>query len=310
MKFQGRRQVSARAGGGALLAAFVATTLLSTSATASSHAASSTTTTQPVGSPITPGLVAYLRTRSDTVSIAVRDVFTNQTWTLNATQLYHAASVAKVNLLAAFLNKLQATKMTMTPADRVRLSDMVINSNNVNADYFYVKVGSCDGLAAFNAQIPMPSTTPGCPYAHILGWGTTSTNVVDQLTLFRLFMESNSLLTDASRTFGVNLLTHITPAHRWGVTTGPPPGTVVAFKNGWSPLDSYQNWEINSVGWVHGYHRFYQVAILSSHNPSYGYGRVTVDTVARTLWITMGAPHYFTTTTSNTTSTTTLGAGR
>jgi len=304
MKFQGRRQVRGRAGGGVLLAAFVVTTLLSTSATASNRPATTTTTTQPVGSPITPGLVAYLRTRSDTVSIAVRDVFTNQTWTFNPTLLYHAASVAKVNLLAAFLNKLQVTKMTMTPGDRVRLSDMIINSNNVNADYFYAKVGSCDGLTVFNAQIPMPSTTPGCPYAHILGWGTTSTNVVDQLALFRLFMEPNSLLTDASRTFGVNLLTHISPAHRWGVATGPPPGTVVAFKNGWSPLDSYQNWEINSVGWVHGYHRFYQVAILSSHNPSYDYGRTTVDTVARSLWITMGASRYFTPTTSSTTTTT------
>jgi hypothetical protein len=304
MKFQGRRQVRGRAGGGALLAAFVVTTLLSTSATASNRPATTTTTTQPVGSPITPGLVAYLRTRSDTVSIAVRDVFTTQTWTFNPTLLYHAASVAKVNLLAAFLNKLQVTKMTMTPGDRVRLSEMIINSNNVNADYFYAKVGSCDGLTVFNAQIPMPSTTPGCPYAHILGWGTTSTNVVDQLALFRLFMEPNSLLTDASRTFGVNLLTHISPAHRWGVATGPPPGTVVAFKNGWSPLDSYQNWEINSVGWVHGYHRFYQVAILSSHNPSYDYGRTTVDTVARSLWTTMGASRYFTPTTSSTTTTT------
>ena len=288
---------------GAIVLVAASSGLLAGAVTPSGAAATSTsttTTTQPSDSPLDANVVRYLRTRTDTVSIGIFDVTTNQTWSLNSDLVFHAASVAKVNLMAAFLYQTQRHHQAMSSDDAGKLQTMIVYSDNVNADYFYNKVGSCKGLAAFNALIPMPSTTPGCPFNHIYGWGTTSTNVLDQLSLFNLFVAHNSILSDASRAYGLNLLTHISAANTWGVTTGPPPGTTIAFKNGWSPLDSLTNWEINSVGWLRGSRRNYEIAILSRHNPSYAYGVSTVNYVAQLLWNTMGATRYGTPTTTTT----------
>lgn len=259
-----------------------------------------TTTTQPAGSPFSSVLLNYLLSRQDTVSVAIHNNATQQTWSLNSSHKYHASSVAKVNVMAAFLYKLQVAKQTMSAVDKVKMSDMIIYSNNVNADYFYVKVGDCGGLALFNALIPMTSTTPGCMYQHITGWGTTNTTVLDQLSLLELFTKSNAILTDASRRYGLSLMTHISTGDSWGVSVGPTPGTKVAFKNGWSPLDSYQNWEINSVGWMQGNNRDYEITILTSHNPNYAYGVATVNKIAQSVWDTMGAPRFYTPFTSTT----------
>ena len=259
-----------------------------------------TTTTQPAGSPFSSALLNYLRSRQDTVSVAIHNNATQQTWSLNSSFRYHASSVAKVNLMAAYLYKLQVAKQPMSAVDKVKMSDMIIYSNNVNADYFYIKVGDCGGLTLFNALIPMTSTTPGCMYQHITGWGTTSTTVLDQIALLELFTKPNAILTDASRRHGLSLMTHISNGASWGVSVGPTPGTKVAFKNGWSPLDSYQNWEINSVGWIQGSHRDYEIAILTSHNPNYAYGVSTVNTIAQSIWNTMGAPRFYVPVTSTT----------
>jgi hypothetical protein len=286
----------------ALVSIVLATALLSLPQVAvrATPGTTTTSTTQPLGSPITNSLLSYLRTRQDTVSIAIHNNRTNQTWSFNPSNHYHASSVAKVNLMAAFLYKLQASKQNMSLIDKTKMSDMIIYSNNVNADYFYIKVGDCAGLGLFNALIPMTSTAPGCMYKHITGWGTTNTTVLDQLSLLELFTKPNAILTDASRSFGLSLLTHISQADSWGVSVGPTPGTKVAFKNGWSPLDSYQNWEINSVGWIQGNHRDYEIAILTSHNPNFSYGVATANTIAQSIWNTMGAPRFYPPVTSTT----------
>ena len=68
------------------------------------------------------------------------------------------------------------------------------------------------------------------------------------------------------------------------------PGQVtVALKNGWLPLHgSDSDWQINSVGWIHGGGRDYLMAVLSSGNPSEQYGIDTIDQLAAMVWQGMG----------------------
>jgi hypothetical protein len=230
---------------------------------------------------------AYLKTRVGLASIAIYDHRTHKTWALNPDQLNHAASIAKVNIMAAYLHSLQVNGESLTADNLDKLTQMIEFSNNDDASYFYELVGTCTGLAAFNTTIPLTGTSPICPHGNIYGWGIMNTTALDQLRVLSLFTQPNKILTNASRNIGLGLMRNIAPIDTWGVSTGPTPGSVVAFKNGWAPIESTTNWQINSIGWVQGPKRSYDVAILTSANPSYGYGVTTVNYLAQLIWTAM-----------------------
>ncbi len=78
---------------------------------------------------------------------------------------------------------------------------------------------------------------------------------------------------------------HVTPSEHWGISTGIPPNVTVALKNGWLPLnDSDTDWQVNSVGWVHGLGRDYLLVVLTTHNSTEQYGIDTIDGLAQILW--------------------------
>lgn len=56
-------------------------------------------------------------------------------------------------------------------------------------------------------------------------------------------------------------------------------------KDGWLPLnDSDTDWQVNSVGWVHGRGRDYLLVVLTTGNPTEQYGIDTIDGLAQILW--------------------------
>jgi hypothetical protein len=95
----------------------------------------------------------------------------------------------------------------------------------------------------------------------------------------------NSLLTDGSRTYVRTLMARVSADQRWGVPYGLPAGTRVGVKNGWLPRrGDTSNWQINSIGYVAGSHRRYEVAVLTAHNGSYDDGIATVQAVTTLVW--------------------------
>jgi hypothetical protein len=243
-----------------------------------------------VKSPLTSSAVrAYLQTRTGLVSIAIYDHLTHKTWGLLPDQVNHAASIAKVDIMAAYLHQLQVKKEVLTPDNLAKLTQMIEYSSNADASYFYELVGTCTGLTAFNATIPLTATAPVCPHGNIYGWGITNTTALDQLHILALFSQKNKILTKASQSLGLGLMKNISAADTWGVSTGPTKGSVVAFKNGWTPVSPTNEWQINSIGWIQGPKRNYDIAILTSGNPSYGYGITTVSQLAQLIWSAMGA---------------------
>jgi len=59
----------------------------------------------------------------------------------------------------------------------------------------------------------------------------------------------------------------------------------VALKNGWLPLnDANTDWQVNSVGWVHGGGRNYLIAVLSTGNPTENYGIDTINGLSSRVW--------------------------
>ena len=227
---------------------------------------------------------SYLQTRTGVVSIAVYDHLTHKTWALLPAKLNHAASVSKVDIMAAYLHQLQVKKQSLTAANLTRLTQMIEYSDNADAAYFYRLIGVCQGLTTFNAMIPLTATTPVCPHGDIYGWGIMNTTVLDQLRVVKLFSTKNSILTAASRKLGLSLMEHISAGDTWGVSTGPQKGSTVAFKNGWSPLTSTSDWQINSIGWIRGSGRNYDIAVMSSGDPSFAYGVATIGQTAQLIW--------------------------
>ena len=127
---------------------------------------------------------------------------------------------------------------------------------------------------------------PGFPWP---GWGLTTTIATDQIALLRELVEPNALLTQAERSYVLGLMENVTPAQRWGISTGVPPRATVALKDGWLPLDSSEtDWQINSIGWISGYGRDYLVAVLTTGSPTEQYGIDTIDRLSAIVWNAMG----------------------
>lgn len=78
---------------------------------------------------------------------------------------------------------------------------------------------------------------------------------------------------------------HVISLDYWGITTGPPPETSVALKNGSVPIVD-GNWKINSICYVTSDGRSYVAAVLTNENPGEYNGIETTDESSSRVWST------------------------
>jgi Beta-lactamase enzyme family len=155
---------------------------------------------------------------------------------------------------------------------------MIEFSDNDAATSLWNDVGGAVGVAAFNRLIGMPNTVPG-PGGF---WGLTTTTSLDQVQLMQAVAYPNAVLSATSRGYIESLMENVTPSQRWGVSGGVPAGVTIALKNGWLPNGA--GWEINSIGHVVGQGHDYVIAVMTSDDPSMGYGISTVEGVSSLVW--------------------------
>ncbi len=184
----------------------------------------------------------------------------------------HTASIFKVEIMGTALRQAEAAGRALPAADRALIQTMIENSNNDAATSMLAKVGGPGAVKR--------GTT-------LAGWGLTTTTALDEVRLVKRFAYPNSLLSAASRRYGLNLMEHVESDQAWGVSGGTPgglpSGTTVALKNGWLPLAN-SGWQVNSIGWVSGHGRDYVLAVLTNHSPSFQSGIDTVDGIARLVF--------------------------
>jgi hypothetical protein len=232
---------------------------------------------------------SFLSTRSGTVLAAVYDARSGMTWTIGQGKAQPEASIVKVDILETLLAQHRSAGIRLSARDKSLAAAMIEESDNDAATALWDKVGGARGISSFNAAVGLADTTPSscvaCPGFAWPGWGLSTTTATDQLALLRELLRPNSQLTDAQREYALSLMEHVTPAQRWGVTSGVPPRITVALKNGWLPLTSADdNWQINSIGWVSGHGRDYVMAVLSTGNPTEQYGIDTIAKLAAIVW--------------------------
>jgi beta-lactamase class A len=223
-----------------------------------------------------PAITSYLHGLQDDVTAAVLDVGTGRMSCYRPTVTEDEASIAKVNILAALLHR----QPDLTADEKAIATSMIEASNDTSANDLWTVLGEGPAEMSFDRKLGFTSTTPG---SGIL-WGLTTTSAADQIRLLRAVALGNRLLTPASRAYELGLMENIEPGEDWGVSSGVSSTATVALKNGWLPLNSYSNWQINSIGWIHGDGRDYLVAILTSQNPSEGYGMDTIQDLSDLIW--------------------------
>jgi len=218
-------------------------------------------------------IAAAIRGRSGSIAIRVEDVRTGVECRYNEGRRSHSASVVKATILAALLYWRQQTHTPLTSTERSEATLMIEYSDNDAATYLWNDVGHAR-LNQFVKAATMTETelNPG-GY-----WGLSEITARDELQLMRLLTEHNSVLTNATRAYELNLMNHVVSYERWGVPAGAPSGLTVYVKNGW--LNDPVLWVINSIGAVEGHGRDYKMAILTYDNPNEQYGINTVQAIA------------------------------
>jgi Beta-lactamase enzyme family len=224
---------------------------------------------------------AFVATRADNVTVAVQDLTTNQIYQFRPGVTENTASTLKVDILATLLGQAQAAGRSLTPEEQSLAVPMIEDSLDSAADTLWTRLGPA-AVGAFERAEGMTSTVPATDGV----WGATSTTALDRLAMIRTVVQPNALLTDASRSYILNLMEHITPSQDWGATGGVPPGVTVALKNGFAMSTG---WQINTTGWVDGGGRDYFIAVLTNGNASEQYGIDTVNGVSALVWRALGA---------------------
>jgi hypothetical protein len=185
---------------------------------------------------------------------------------------FDSASVVKVMLLLAYLRQADVRDRPLTDADRHLLTPMIKRSANEPASAIYDRVGA-GGLeeVARAAGMKRFSTNPD--------WGLTQITAHDQA---QLMYDIERLIPDRHRAYAMQLLASIVPRQRWGIPPAAPDGWKVHFKGGWIS-DEAGEWKINQVALLRHGDRRLALAVLTSGNPSAGYGHATLRGIADRL---------------------------
>lgn len=223
-----------------------------------------------------PEVTNYIASRSNTVSVGVYDANTGKTYTYNPSKTYYTESVVKMSMLADVLYR----KIPITSYENSLLTRMIENSNNSAASTIWRQLGSEQGVQPFFRKVGMTNTIAGTGG----WWGRTTTTVSDQLTMMKYFAYPNSLLTNAQRAYGLNLMRNVQADQRWGTGYGVPSGVSIALKNGWVTSNPPSKLFVNSVGYINGQGKSYVIAVLTTNNKSLSYGIETINKISSLVW--------------------------
>jgi beta-lactamase class A len=210
---------------------------------------------------------------------------TGREWLFNPGARDQTASIIKADILETLLYQTRSDDDSIADAEGEIPEGMIEASDNADATRLWDQIGGAAGISRYNKLAGLTQTTPNTQGY----WGETLTSAADQIKLLELLAKPSKLLTRKAQAYQLSLMEDIDPGENWGVTGGVPGGVTVALKNGWVPLASNLDWEVNSIGWVHGDGRDYLIAVLTAHDPSEAYGIDTIQKISASVYATLGA---------------------
>jgi beta-lactamase class A len=222
------------------------------------------------------GIEKALAGRVSAVGLTVADPRLGLTCALDQTRHFDSASAIKATIISALLYK-EHGPSHLTKAQRGLAWEMITESDNAAATDLWDEVGQAS-LQRFLDAAHMTHTVLD-NYA----WGLTQLTAQDELKLLELLATPGKVLSAASRGYALSLMAHVISSQRWGVPAGAPSGVTVSVKNGWLPDPKNGLWHINSIGVFRGKDAGYEIAVLTSGNPTMAYGITTIEKAAYTI---------------------------
>ena len=237
-------------------------------------------TSLPVAPPSLLGkrLASWLATRAGKTTVAVRNNLTGRTTLYDPTVAQDTASIVKVDILATLLHQANTAGRALTSTEQQLAVQMIEDSSNSSASALWNDIGRSAGLAAFDRLAGLNAIIPGRGGY----WGLTQTTASDQVALLTLLEHPNALLSNADRAYELSLMSNVVASEAWGVSAGVTAPATVALKNGWLPVPT--GWQTNSIGSVSGRDHSYEIAVLSTAQPTEAYGIQTIAGVSHIVW--------------------------
>lgn len=218
----------------------------------------------------------YVKRRDGAASVAVFDGVADKLLVIHPSYRGRTASIVKADILETLLHR---THGHLTHSERVMATAMIEHSDNDAATDLYAYDGGAAGVKAYNDGVGLAHTSPK------VDWGLTKTSAPDQVLLVRELLHHNKELTNKARHFQRHLMLNVEADQRWGISAGVPDDAVVGNKNGWVPVHrDHERWAVNSIGWVRGEGKRYEIAVLTQHNASEHYGIHTIEHIAGLVW--------------------------
>lgn len=212
----------------------------------------------------------YAKQRRGSVSFAVSDD-AGRLRGRRAGAVVPSASVLKVILMGAYLDRRSVANRPLRDADRRLLGPMIQRSDNAPADHITSRLGSRvihryarkSGLRRFRLRSP---------------WGLSEITAREMAPFMRRF---DRQLPQRHRSYDRRLLATVVPSQRWGIADiRLPAGWQLFFKSGWG---SGTGWVCHQVALLERNSQRIAVAITIRHSPSHGYGTQTLRGVSRRL---------------------------
>ncbi|MEV4703321.1 transglycosylase domain-containing protein [Actinoplanes sp. NPDC049316] len=223
-------------------------------------------------------LTKVLDTYADTVpefTVSVVDRKTGDRYDYHGDTRLEAASVIKVELLAALLLKAQDENRGLTGAEKSRVAKMIKASDNDSAKKVYAAIGGPSGLRDACERLGLRDTEPASAF------GLTRTTANDQTRMLAALADASSPLSEKSRKAILDLMSSVNADQNWGVSAASLAGERVAVKNGWLARSSEDNrWIINSTGRITGDKTDVSVSVLSHGHTGQKTGIAVVEHVA------------------------------
>jgi hypothetical protein len=213
--------------------------------------------------------VGYLNGRAGRTSLAVVDSHGRLSG-VRLHERFRSASVVKVMFLTAFLQLLAADHRGVSALDRSLLYPMIHESNNDAASAVLDRVGA-RAVARVAREAGMQDYAPGVGW-----WAFTQTSAADQA---HFFVAIERLIPHRFWAYARGLLADIEPEQSWGIPEVARPRWQVFFKTGALPSEGlfHEAARLERPGVT------FTVAVLTTGDPSMGYGEETIRGVGERL---------------------------
>ena len=242
--------------------------------------------THPLDPLNTAAMRRYIASRSGDITVAVENLRTGRTYLWNPGERAQTGSIIKADILETLLRQAMVSHTPLSESTADVVQGMIEDSDNDDATELWNQVGGAGAVSAYNQLVGMTQTDPNTEGY----WGETTTSALDQIRLLRELVDRHGLLDSASQRYQLGLMKNVVSGQNWGVSAGLPAGVSVALKNGWTPLTSNTDWEVNSIGRIKGDDRWYLIAVLTAHDPSEQYGIDTIQGISSLAWDALRAP--------------------